>query len=680
MLAASAAFMPLLPLRRDGRGSRSRYLLSSTMHRALILTALFGSLGLGIFVSGAGAGVASLEADRDRFLAAERAFLNGDDEQYVRLRDSLRGYPLYPYLIVAELERELPRLDASRIDDFLRTWVNTPLAARLRNRWLTSLAERERWQELLDAYDSGIESTELRCLRRRALLETGRIGEALEGVEQLWLVPRSQPKACDPVFARWRDAGHLTPKRVWGRFRLAIDAGQIGLARYVERFLPAADRVLATRWRQIREEPRRVEESSMMTSRHPVAHEITVWGMVRLARLAPEDAVRAWSVLGRGEHFSPSERAAIEERIGLSFAYRSSSEATRWLAEIPEAYISNRGREWRILIAMRYGQWKAALDWLTGLEPEIRARERWQYWEARCLSALGRDREAAEILRGVARGRSYYGFLAADRLRTDYQLNHRALDFLPRELDEIESRPALRRARELFELERWDDARREWHQATHDMNPAQLEKAAKIAQRWGWYSRAIFTVAQAASWDDLEIRFPLLFETDVSRESRAYSLDRAWVFAIIRQESAFMPDARSAKGALGLMQILPATGRLIARSIKDGKFRTSSLLDPQINVRFGSHYLRDLLNRMQGNHILATAAYNAGPNRVHRWLPTEEALPPDLWIETVPFGETRSYLQRVFAYSIIYQMRLGEAPIRLSDRLAPIAIATPAEG
>ena len=197
-------------------------------------------------------------------------------------------------------------------------------------------------------------------------------------------------------------------------------------------------------------------------------------------------------------------------------------------------------------------------------------------------------------------------------------------------------------------------------------------KAAKIAYDWGWHARAIISLAGTAHLDDLVMRFPTPHALDITQRASEHALDRAWVFAVARQESAFMPDARSPKGALGLMQIMPATGKEIASKLNASGFKTRDLLEANLNLRFGVWYLRDLLDRMRGHRVLAIASYNAGPHRTRRWLPEPGTLAANIWVETVPFRETRRYLRRVLAYTAIYEMLLGDPSTRLSVRLLPV--------
>jgi soluble lytic murein transglycosylase len=214
--------------------------------------------------------------------------------------------------------------------------------------------------------------------------------------------------------------------------------------------------------------------------------------------------------------------------------------------------------------------------------------------------------------------------------------------------------------------------RREWRTLTRDLDDAALMAAAYVADVLGWHDQAIFTLARTGYWDDLTLRFPLRYRDLVEEQAWQTGLGEDWIFAVLRQESVFAADVRSRAGALGLMQLMPATARQVARELTPARGGPGSaeILKPELNITLGSTYLAWMRDRF-GHAALATAAYNAGPHRVARWLP-EHCTEADLWIISIPFNETRGYVERVLAYRIIYGARLGLGPVRLSDLLPPI--------
>jgi soluble lytic murein transglycosylase len=612
-----------------------------------------------------------LGEQRKAFLQAEAALHKGQGRRYRLLKDALLDYPLYPYLEYAELRGRLGHADATEVKAFLQRYADTPLARRIRGAWLDKLAARGSWEQFADAYTHS-ERVTRRCQWLRALINTGEVEAAFDKVDELWLVGHSQPPDCDPVFAAWRADNRLTRELTWKRIELAMVSGRPSLASYLARYLEPDERRLVDTWRQVRRDPNGVLDAASLDGDREIVESVLVYGMTRLARRDPENAVLVWETLRSRFDFSESSIAAVHRRIGLAFAYRHRPESLYWLNAIPEDRMDERAREWRILSALRQREWQRALEHILEMEAGKGDSERWRYWSARSLEALGWHEDAETLYGRLATRRSYYGFLAADRLELDYNLAHRALAYDQRMLRLLAAQPAAMRARELFHLHRLTEARREWRLFIAEMEDEQLARAAKLAQRWGWHGRAIMTVARTPFLDDLEMRFPLAYRDGVMEQAEAKDLDPAWVYAIVRQESAFVPDARSPAGALGLMQIMPGTGRTIGRSLNKPLTNPRQLLETQTSLQFGSTYLRTLLDDLDNHPVLAAAAYNAGPHRVERWRPHDQNLSADVWIENIPYRETREYLRRVLAYTTIYEQRLGREPARLSDRLAPI--------
>jgi soluble lytic murein transglycosylase len=605
---------------------------------------------------------------RAAFLAAEIALNRGNVRELETLKASLAGYPLLPYLEYAELRKGLARNSSGEIERFLKRYPVSPLADRLRKAWLDHLAKGHRWREYLHFYEpaSGVAR---RCLYLRALLEAGRRQEAFAQVPDVWLHGKSRPKECDPVLDSWREAGKLTPKLVWQRIALAMEARQTRLAGYLERFVPARERAWSALWLELDRNPSLALRDTRLSEDHPWRTRMLLHAVKRQAAGDPRRAVQMWEQLDRRYDFSAEQTAEANRTLALALLRHDDPDSLERLDGIDPGDDDLRLHEARILAALSATDWDRVLRWIEALPQKQLESVRWRYWRSRALEALGRSEEAQRAFREVARDRSYYGFLAADRTGSSYNLQHIALPVGPQEKEQLERIPGFQRAHELYRLGRYPDARLEWHYATRPLSQRQLQVAAKLAEAWGWHDRAIFTLARTGYWDDLELRFPLEHRDPIEERARAERLDSAWVFAILRQESAFMEDARSPAGALGLMQLMPATAKEQSRIMGPGRrFRTRHLLDAEANIRLGAGYLGRVYQQLYQHPVLATAAYNAGPYRVRKWLPEEE-VPADLWIETIPFSETRTYVRRVLAYTVIYQQRLTGETERISARL-----------
>ncbi len=631
---------------------------------------VLGILTMLAVITSAPADETDLARQRAGFLAAEEALEQNDGARYRQLKNQLKDYPLYPYLEFQELSGKVASLPSDPVNRFLSRYGDTPLANRLRLIWLNELAKRGDWQDYLSFYQPTDNATR-QCFYLRALIETGRPEGAWPGVEPVWLSGHSRPDACDPVFDAWRQAGKLTTNLVWQRIDLAMAANRTRLAKYLGRFLPSSEQGWLETWLAIHKQPQKILDLSPFEQPHRYREKILLHGLKRLARSDTDAALSGWDVLSERYSFNTEQRYQADRILALAVIRSDHPQAMQRLDRLTPRSEDSRLLETRIRAALSRQAWESALSWIQALPQDLASEERWRYWQARSLEALGDKKQARTLYQALSKERSYYGFLAADRIGREYRLNHTPLTIPSDRLTTLSSRMGLRRAGELFALGRFSDARREWRMAVADLDRAELQTAAKLAQNWGWHEQAIFTLARTHYWDDLELRFPVEHQQKIDREAARQQLNNAWVYAVVRQESAFASDARSSAGALGLMQLMPYTARYTARQINQRRPALNDLLRPETNIRLGTAYLRHVLGRLNDHPVLATAAYNAGPHRVSQWLP-ERTLPADIWVETIPFKETRRYTQRVLTYAVIYDQRLGNKVIGLDQRMPPV--------
>lgn len=612
---------------------------------------------------------------RKQFVLAERALEKGQLARFKQLQQRLGNYPLYPYLEYAALKHRLPHSDPETVIAFIQRHQETPLAARLRYRWLKSLARHKRWTLLARHYQSSSD-TRLRCAYSRALYETGQTDRAHLLTESLWLSGHSLPRSCDASFANWQQAGELTSGLLWKRIHLAMRAGQTRLVRYLAKKLEKADQFWVPLWFKVRRNPEFISqvEERFSEQRPQMIRWMIADALPRLARKQPQQALALWQAYRANYPFTPQEKVRIERSLLRQLAEEEIPASARILFK-PSDYrhLRKQLQSDQVFNAVAEQDWLDALAQLERLPENLQHQPRWIYWRGRILEAMGRLEEARSTYLLNTDSRDYYSFLSADRAGNTYAFSHRPLNFAEQELDSLNRIPAFVRARELFILNRAADARREWQWATRKMNKAELLKAATLANQWGWYDRAIMTLALARYWDDLELRFPLAHQKLVVAQSKRRNINPAWSFAVIRQESAFTADARSRAGALGLMQLMPRTAKQVARNLRIRVRGQHDLLDVKTNIQLGIGYLKKVYDRFNGHNVLATAAYNAGHNRVRQWLP-EETQAADLWIETVPFTETRDYMKRVLTYTAIYEQRLGMNTVPLSQRMTPVSV------
>jgi soluble lytic murein transglycosylase len=605
---------------------------------------------------------------REDFLAAEAALARGDHSDFDALTERLADYPLLPYLHFRALVAALDSATSEAVERFLTSFPDTPLADRLRGAWLARLAQVGDW----DAYRRlwvPRDSPAARCRYLRALLAVGRTEEAFTEVEPLWLSGESRPKDCDPVFDAWRAAGRLTPELVWGRIELAMAAGEIGLARYLGRYLPEAERVWLAHWLAAFEDPGATLNA--LPGDHERRPPVLVEAITRLAQRSPQAAAAALNRLLADAALPADQAARANAAVGLALAEGGDPGGLAYLDRVPPREDNLRLQERRLRAALALGDWARVAAWVSAMPEGETKQDHWLYWQARALETGGEHEAAQALYRQAAEERSLWGFLAAERSGRPYRLDSCPTPADPERLAWLIESPEGRRIVELRALGRELDARREWRHLTGGLDSANLAAAAVLAERWDWPDQAIFTLARSGWWHDLELRFPLRYRETVAEQARSTGLDEAWIYAVLRQESAFDAQAVSSAGARGLMQIMPATAQELLRELGREPAGRGELHDPELNIALGSRYLARMARRFGGHPALAAAAYNAGPGAVARWLPAS-SMEADVWIATIPYRETRAYVRRVLAYRLIYQHRLGESMTPLAELLRPI--------
>ena len=630
-------------------------------------------MGIGFFFIFISMARADLNKQRQYFLDAEDAIKKGNQAKFSALLTRLKDYPLYPYLVFMDIQKNI-RIDREKeILSFISEYESSPLSGRLRETWLKYLAGQEQWQRLARDYrDPASQSVQYAYVR--ALLGTGEIDNAWVQAEKLWLHRGFIPGECYPLFDFFYAHKKLTPDLVWQRIELTIAQKQTKLAGYLKRYLPGDEKPWVDLWLDIFNQPAKIFNMDWSKVDRRVAGKILSQAMGRLIRQDTPWAVRAFDTLTGKQNLSELDLTKIEQEIALYLSFRRQPQALERIARFPDHLMTPKLREWRIRAALFRQDWKAVLSGWDHLDVPEKSEPRWLYWKARALAASGRSREASAIYQEIAGQQNYFSLLAADRLKQTCYFNHRPLSVADEDILNFRQKPAIRRVVELFYLGRITDARREWIFSVHGKNSSEIRAAALMAHDMGWHDRAIRAAADAGGCDDLIVNFPLPYSKLINRYARKNSLDPGWIFALIRQESMFIADAKSPAGALGVMQIMPDTGRRIASQLGENFSNPSLLLSPENNIRFGTCYLRTRLKDLQNNPVLATAAYNAGPGMVRRWLPQEGSMPADIWVEIIPFNETRNYIEKVFTNKAVYRQRLGLEPERLADQM-PIVIS-----
>ncbi|MDB6096209.1 MAG: hypothetical protein JWM09_487 [Francisellaceae bacterium] len=598
---------------------------------------------------------------RQQFNKAELAFNKGKYTEFEKLKEQLRDYPLYPYLVYADLERRIDKLSLLEFKDFMNRYSDTPLHEQLRKLWLNTKAKQEKWEDYLHAYVPS-EDTGMQCQYLWAKLNVYHNKAVLTKVEPLWLQGKSLPKVCDPLFNAWQENGYLTRALVWQRVKLAIQADNSLVAKRLSKYLKRSEQALVELWVYIHNNPEIVIDPKYFKGRHPALLEMIVHGISRIAKDKPEAAVELWPLIAKRYAFTERHWGLVVRAIGLSYAYKRHPDAEKWLSKVPAMYTNQLVHEWRIRVALSKDDWHGVLHWIEELPPELHHSSQWQYWKARALSKLNKITESNDILQKMVHERNYYGFLANHLLLKPYNtMSQSKITISARSLISVARRPCIARAREFYILKKLNKGQEEWRFATQMMADTERQAAARLALDWQLPKWAIMALANAKDKNAYQLSFPILHSEQIFKAAQLNQIDPAWIFAVTRQESAFMPKAKSHAGAMGLMQIIPSTAKMLARKLNIHLKSLEDVFHIEKNIHFGSHYLKMMLEDNQNNPVLATAAYNAGPNRVKKWMPNF-TMAADAWIETIPYNETRNYVKNVLSFTVIYQQILGNQP------------------
>jgi soluble lytic murein transglycosylase len=632
------------------------------------------------FILSAIASAAAAAPLDDEFLSAREAFRSGAAARLDAQARRLKGHLLEPYVAYWQLSLRLDQAAPEDVRGFIAANRDSPLSERMRLEWLKSLGRRGEWElfntELPHLASDDVEVT---CYALQSRLRVNP-GETLPEARPLWFIARDLPSSCNPLFEALIEAGLLSQDDLWMRIRLALESGQVSLARRVAEWLPNGQAPDGKLLESIASNPagylERQKKPFALKTR--AERESVMFAVHRMARTVPQHAARHWEKLEA--RFSADERAYVWGMIGYLGALRHDRDALAWYASAGD--LSDLQLAWKARAALRARSWPdvlAAIDAMTGKEAQEPA---WRYWKARALKETGRLDQAAEILKPLSAEFNFYGQLALEELGGKIAAPASRYKPAAEELKAMSQHVGLRRALELYRLNLRLDANREWAHAIRGFDDGQLLVAAEVARRYEVYDRAIYTADRTVETHDFSLRYLAPYRDVLKAHTAQLELDEAWVYGLIRQESRFISDARSHAGASGLMQLMPGTAKWVAKKLGLKDWRWSRVTEIDTNLSLGTYYLKHVLEVLDGQPVLASTAYNAGPGRARAWRP-ERPLEGAIYAESIPFNETRDYVKKVMANTSYYahnltqevqslKRRLGIITPRLWDRETPL--------
>ncbi|GEN27599.1 murein transglycosylase [Halovibrio variabilis] len=622
-------------------------LVSPFRHTARALCSVV--LGTALSVGMPAVSWAASDSELRNALAAAR------EQQWARVDErSIEDHPLRGYVEYHRLKGQLPNASPEQVQRFLDQYADSPLAVWLRGQAIAQYGYAGRYGDLLAVADGEPAGTARQCYYYTALLDAQPQQANAAGL-QLWHVGSSQPDACDPLFDRLRANGTIDATAIWERKMLAWQAGESRLSSYL-------GGLLSGQWQTAVETMESVSERSGAITQAPAclgpecAATASFYraAMQRYTREDTPAAFAAWQALSPRLNLLPSDRQAIEEELAFYALVREVPGTLSWVDSVLPSLESERVLELRVRHALANRDWNDVIHWIAEMPAGQQENSRWQYWLGRANTQIGNQAAAEARYQQAAQDRSFYGFAAAEKLGQPYQLNLERHHFDEVSRQRIAQLPVVQRTEALLRIGEDGLANSEWLHAAQNGSPEQARELADYAARQQWHARLVQTTIAAEMWDALDWRFPQAYHDDFQHWGRLTGVDPYLLMAITRRESAYNPNALSPAGARGLMQLMPGTARQVSRELGINDPGPYGVLDPELNIRLGSTYLRDKLQRYQGNRLAAAAAYNAGPGRVDRWLGDGvEAF--DLFVESIPYRETRNYVQAVLTYRVIFE-------------------------
>lgn len=616
----------------------------------------------------------TLPASQDSdFLGAREAFQTGNAKLLDDYSRRLQRHALRPYVEYYQLRMVLRTTGIANIRYFLSRYDGDLVADRLRGDWLKMLGKDQQWPLFEAEYPLLVnKDTELLCYdyQRRINIKDN---TALADARSLWFTPTSMPDSCTPVFQALIQSRQISVEDIWTRIRLALEEGQTGVATHANRYLPGNESLNSADLNNAAKNPLRYLDTLKSKIKTRSDREIVLFSLLRLLRNDTNQAYVQW--LKVKDQLTAFDRSYFLGRLGHRAAMRHDSRALGWFSEAQNTKQSYPPSDtvlaWQVRAALRVANWDEVLKTIDRLSAGEQQTDTWRYWKARALKAKGRMLDANNIFIPLSDEHSFYGQLAREELGTMLSIADKTYRVSSGEASAMERRPGIQRALAFSRMNLRTEAYREWSWTIRNFSDAELLAAAEVGRRQGMYDRAINTANRTVSQHDFNLRFLSPHRETLKKVLQQHELDEAWVYGLIRQESRFIADIKSHAGAAGLMQLMPATAEWVAKQLGIANFRQHLVVDVNTNLQLGTYYLKHVLNTLDNQPLLASAAYNAGPGRARRWRDNAMPLEGAIYAETIPFNETRDYVKKVLKNSMYYAKVLdhGHHAPTLKERL-----------
>lgn len=617
---------------------------------------------------------ADMDAD---FMAAREAFRVGNSARLASLSARLKDTPLEPYITYYQLRMRWEDKDSAPIRAFLAREEDTPVIDQFRGEWLKLMAKKQRWEEFAGEYPNLINTdAELTCYALQWQRKTDEEA-ALREARKLWLVGTEQADSCKGLFDAARKSDIITIQDVLQRVQVSLETGNTTLAKQLIRQLPGEEKLPDAELNAAARNPQRYLNKTSFSLVGNGRRRVALFALQRLARQSVNLAHVQWQRIAA--NFSEPETQYFYAWLAYAAAREHDARALEWYAAAGESELKEQQLAWRARAALRAQNWHEVWLSVSMMTPQQQNEGIWRYWKARALKEFGREADAEVLLAPLSREYNYYGQLAAEELGAAPGAGMVSVSFQPNteEVEAMQARPDVQRTLMLYRMGLRVEAAKEWDWALRGLSDRELLVAAEVARHNEMYDRSINAAIRTVELHDFNLRYPAPYREALQSPIREHGLEEAWVYGLMRQESRFTKQAKSNVGAAGLMQIMPETARWAARRIGLKGYRKGLIHQLDVNLRLGTYYMKNVFNMFDDNPVLASTAYNAGPTRARQWRGSQP-LEGAIYVETIPFDETRDYVKKVMSNTIYYSKLFEQPSQSLKQRLGVIdARSTP---
>jgi len=615
-------------------------------------------------------------ADAD-FLAIRDAFNRGDAATVEKMAADFDRSPLAPYVNFYRLRLNWDAPEKlAEINLFLAAPADAAVSEAFRLEWLKHLAAQQRWTEFAQEYPRHVaEDGELACAALQFRHYSGDTAALLEAKTK-WLGSSHLPDNCTPIFEAAIAKGVITQADIWARIRMALEENNLGLAKRLATHLSKETQLSLAGLDKAEANPTKYLAKINLKNASTGKRLVALHALQNLAKQSTETAHQQWQKIAA--YFPEVERQYFHGWLAYFAARHLDEHALAWYREAGDTVLSDNQLAWRVRAALRAGDWREVSATIARMSATQQKESAWRYWKARAQKTAGQLTQAESTLKELSQEYNFYGQLAADELGLPAtgEFTTTAYKFDKTELAAMASHPAVQRMMALYRMELRTEAAKEWAWLVNRLTDAQLLAAAEVARQNDIFDRAIYAADRTSHLHDFNLRYPAPYRDSLREHVNEFGLDEAWVYGLMRQESRFVTRAKSNVGAAGLMQVMPATARWIAKKLHMVDYRKDLIHQLDVNLKLGTFYMKNVLDSLDESPVLASAAYNAGPGRARHWR-ADRALEGAIYAETIPFDETRDYVKKVMSNTVFYSKLFGQQPQTLKQRLGTIAAKSP---